>query len=222
MPRGHFAKDLTGQRFGLLVVVEKAESRVTSGGHKKSRFICKCDCGRVVAVDGQSLLSGNSKSCGCRKKSILPEINKTHGGTHERLYRIWSSMKTRCFNPHSRGYKWYGARGITVCKEWIDFANFRSWAKLNGYDESAEKWDCTLDRIDVNKGYSPDNCRFVEMKKQQNNRRSNTLVTMQGKTQTLQQWCEELGIKPSTACMRFTKYGMTIQEALTIPVKTRR
>lgn len=104
----------------------------------------------------------------------------------------------------------------------MDYENFREWALKNGYDSLAQRDRCTLDRIDVNKGYSPENCRFVDIKEQQNNRRSNTMVTMRGKTQTLQQWCEELGMKPSTVCMRFTKYGMTIQEALTTPVKTRR
>ena len=222
MPRGHFAKDLAGTRFGMLTVISKLESRVTTGGHKKSMYLCRCDCGNVVKVCGNSLSSGNTISCGCKRRSAIAKINTTHGGTNERLYHVWSSMKTRCFNPNSREYKWYGARGITVCDEWLDFESFRSWAKLNGYNETAQKWDCTLDRIDVNKGYTPENCRFVGAKTQQNNRRSNTMVTLYGRTQTLQQWCEELGIKPSTVCMRFTKYGMRIQDALTTPVKARR
>lgn len=104
----------------------------------------------------------------------------------------------------------------------MDYENFREWALKNGYDSLAQRGRCTLDRIDVNKGYSPENCRFVDIKEQQNNRRSNTMVTMRGKTQTLQQWCDELGIKASTVCMRYKRDGMTVEEALTTPVKARR
>ena len=222
MPRGHFSKDLTGEKFGMLTVLETADSRVTRGGKKKSRYVCKCDCGTVVTVDGNSLTQGRTKSCGCRRRRNLPERNTTHGGSNDRLYKVWSSIKTRCYNSHCREYKWYGARGIKLCDEWMDYAAFRDWALSNGYDEAASKWSCTIDRIDVNGNYEPSNCRFITMKGQQNNRRSNTMVTLYGRTQTLQQWCEELGMKHSTVCMRFTKYGMTIEEALTTPVKARR
>ena len=222
MPRGHFAKDLTGEKFGMLTVLGTADSRVTRGGKKKSRYVCKCDCGNVVTVDGNSLTQGRTKSCGCRRGRNLPERNTTHGGSNDRLYKVWSSIKTRCYNSHCRAYKWYGARGIKLCDEWMDYAAFRDWALSNGYDEAASKWSCTIDRIDVNGNYEPSNCRFITMKGQQNNRRSNTMVTLYGRTQTLQQWCEELGMKTSTVCMRFTNYGMTIEEALTTPVKARR
>lgn len=163
-------KDLTGQRFGRLVVVERAGSDTKGNAMWK----CQCDCGEVRVVNSRNLLSGNSKSCGCLKTDQVVLRNIIHGKRKSRLYPIWKAMNERCRNPNVHNYHRYGGRGITVCEEWkTDFQAFYSWAMANGYDENAPVGKCTIDRIDNDKGYSPDNCRWVDTKTQNNNKSNN-------------------------------------------------
>lgn len=116
-----------------------------------------------------------------------------HGKSNTRLYRIWSNMKDRCYNPNCRNYKHYGGRGIVMCDEWRhDFSAFYEWSMATGYDETAPRGQFTIERNDNNGPYSPDNCRWATIKEQENNKRSNRLVTINGVTKTLSQWCEEL------------------------------
>jgi hypothetical protein len=121
-------------------------------------------------------------------------------------------MKGRCFNPHNPAFADYGGRGITVCEEWLVFDNFRNWAVSNGYQENAEKWHCTLDRIDVNKGYSPDNCRWVNMKTQGRNKRNNVTVDYDGRKCTLSELAEITGVKYQTLYARLTRQGKSRNE----------
>ena len=203
-------KDLTGQRFGRLLVVAPTNKRTKN---RRVIFECVCDCGNTCYAVGQSLLSGAKQSCGCLQKELASNGNKTHGQTHSRLYGIWSGMKTRCNNENEKIYKRYGALGVTVCEEWNRFEPFYKWAMNNGYT------DClTLDRKDNNKGYSPDNCRWVTMKEQENNRRNNRLLTYNGETKTISQWANDTGIKYTTLYRRITN-GWTAESALTTPVK---
>jgi len=161
--------DLTGQRFGRLVVLERA--RAARHG-ESAKWLCHCDCGKEKIVSGKLLRRGDTRSCGCLHSEELREMSITHGLSKTRLYCVWSSMKDRCYRPACKSYPNYGGRGITVCPEWLhDFAAFRDWAMSHGYDESVPCGTCTLDRIDNDKGYSPENCRFVSMKVQNNNRR---------------------------------------------------
>lgn len=158
--------DLTGQRFGWLTVIERTGS---IRGH--SVWLCRCDCGKETVATSDNLKSGHVQSCGCLKRDttrkIRTELNTIHGGRKTRLYRIWDGMKARCTRPSHKSYKNYGSRGITICAEWLnDFGAFQKWALAHGYQD-----DLTIDRIDNDKGYSPDNCRWVTMADQSRNKR---------------------------------------------------
>lgn len=155
--------DKTGRRYGRLVVVEYVY---------KGKWLCKCDCGNETVVPSVNLANGHTKSCGCLNRDVSIAINTKHGGKGTRLYAVWKSMKSRCYNKNERAYSLYGGRGILVCDEWLDdFATFRNWAMENGYDPNAPRGKCTIDRINVNGNYEPSNCRFVDMKTQARNRR---------------------------------------------------
>lgn len=197
-------KDLTGQRFGRLTVIE----RVGTTKARNAIWLCKCDCGNETKVNGGNLTSNSIKSCGCLRQEQL----KTHGLSYSNLYPIWISMKDRCFNPNNKEYHCYGGRGISICDEWKNnFENFYTWAKDNGYDENAKYGECTIDRIDVNGNYEPSNCRWITMKEQQRNRRDNHLLTYDSETRCVSEWAEILGVNYGTFKSRIKNW--TIEKA---------
>lgn len=200
--------DLSGQRFGRLTVFERAENK-----GKQTAWLCKCDCGKIVAVMGWNLRTGNTKSCGCWRDEKVPQVNKElntrHGESHTKLHKAWCNMRYRCFNAKCKFYDIYGGRGITICDEWSNYEAFRDWSLANGFAEGL-----SLDRIDVNGDYCPENCRWVSEKVQQNNKRDNNYLTFNGATHTIQEWADITGIGWSTIKERL-KNGWTVDEALT-------
>lgn len=205
-------KDIAGMRFGKWTVIQLA------GKNKYGAYMwtCRCDCGVVRDVQGSTLRRGNSTSCGCDRSCHNPG-NRIHGGKKERLYGVWHGMRDRCENPHGKYYQRYGARGITVCSEWNDYSIFRDWALQNGYDPSLQKYECTLDRIDNNLGYYPENCRWTNQREQSNNRASNHLLTYNGETHTISEWSHITGLNKHTIRQRVGRLGWEVGRALTEP-----
>lgn len=185
----------------------KDDDKHSTSKHK--RVICKCCCGTIKSVLLENLITGKSKSCGCKKYKYK---NK-----NKRLYNIWKGIKVRCLCKTNNRYKYYGGRGIKICDEWKnDFISFQEWSINNGYKDNL-----TIDRIDVNGNYEPNNCRWVNNIIQSNNCRTNIYFTLNGNTQTLKQWCREYNIDYRMVYYRVT-HGWTLKEALSIPCRERR
>ena len=154
--------------FGRLKVIRE-------NGRTKDRHIlweCQCKCGNKVNVSSSELVTGHTKSCGCLQKDIISSMRYKHGDRDSRLYSVWKTMKKRCENKNCKSYKWYGAKGVSVCEEWQDYTKFKKWAIENGYNENAPKGECTIDRIDPFGNYEPSNCRWVSMAEQAKNKRN--------------------------------------------------
>lgn len=202
-----FADEIIGQKFGMLTVLDFIPKEKRDNPRKN--ILCRCDCGNVIAVRKDLILSGRRKSCGCYQQQISKDgITKKHGLYKERIYWVYCKIKSRCYNKNCREYDNYGGRGIKICDEWLySVEKFAEWSYANGYDKDAPKGQCTIDRIDVNKDYSPDNCRWITNKKQQNNRRDNRLFEYDGEVHTIAEWSEILNIKYSTLNAGLVRYN---------------
>ena len=201
--------DITGKRYGHVVVISRH-------GRKYGRiaWLCKCDCDNELIATTDELRRGYVVSCGCQRAKTMHDISYKHGMTGTRLFKIWSCMKQRCLNPNYNQFYLYGGRGITICSEWEnDFPAFAEWAKNNGYNDTL-----TIDRIDCNKGYCPDNCRWVTYKSQANNKRNNRKLTYKNETHTISEWAEIKGISYSCLKSRI-KLGWDVEDALEKPVR---
>lgn len=183
--------DISGKQFGYWAVLSRDNS-CKSRNH--SKWICKCRCGTVRSVIKETLVTGRSKSCGC----YVPNrkgINKKHGMSTSRIYRIYAGMLARCRAKKGDMYRLYVSRGITVCDEWEhSFDSFREWALKNGYSDSL-----TIDRINNDLGYSPDNCRWVTMDVQQSNKTTNIYVMYNNEKWCLRTLCKKIGYPYSSA-----------------------
>lgn len=198
-----------GERYGKLTIIKRLDSE------KGQRFLCKCDCGKYTRSLYSDLTRKDhpTRSCGCIRKNGIT----CHNGKQFRIYRIYSAMKKRVFNPHHKQYKDYGGRGITICDEWLGdngFVNFRNWSFSNGYDDTL-----TIDRIDNDGNYEPNNCRWITRKEQNNNRRNTKHVTYNGETKTLTEWANIFNIDSINLYNRIFAKGWDIERALLTPVK---
>ena len=190
-------QNLQGQRFGKLVAIEFIEINK----NKKSVWRFKCDCGNEKNIIVSNVKNGRTSSCGCEHKKQLSNRVKKHGYCGAKLYTIWIDMKDRCFNPNNTSYSNYGGRNIKVCNEWKhDFKTFKEWAFKNGYKEGL-----SIERINNNKDYSPNNCKFISFLDQNKNKRSNKYVTIDGETKTISEWSRVVGINRNTISRRISK-----------------
>lgn len=199
-------KDLVGQKFGRWTVVSFAERR-----KKCSYWNCVCECGKEKIVSHGNFKKGISKSCGCFKKENPG--SKTHGLTRTAEYQTWLGFKKRCNNPKNKGYKNYGGRGIIVCDRWLH--SFENFFEDMGYRPSPKH---SLDRIENNKGYYKENCRWATRKEQNNNQRSNVKITFKNTTLNIAQWADTLNINASTIRARIRK-GWGLEKAVSHPVR---
>lgn len=203
-------EDLAGRRFGKLVAVSR-EMRVMPSGKSLGGWICRCDCGTEKWVPSTSLKSGHSRSCGCWRQQL-----PNYGVSKDPLYPTWDAMRGRITKPSHVDYPNYGGRGLTIEPEWVeDFFAFRGWILEHiGPKPSATH---TLDRIENSTGYLKGNLRWATPVEQQNNRRGNRMVTKDGETLTLKQWCVRLGLQYQTVKSRLNVGAWPIEQALTIP-----
>lgn len=197
---GKCTNDLTGLRFGRLLVL-KEDARFVSkskSAYSKKQYLCKCDCGKEVSVLEALLLNGHTTSCGCFHKEKLSQRMKSHGESGTRLYSIWSGIKDRCFNKNDDSFFRYGGRGITLCEDWLIFENFSKWAKNNGYSDKL-----TIERKDVNSGYCPQNCCWIPIEEQAKNRRNTCRIQIGNEFDSLSSWCKRLKIPYSWKKRKF-------------------
>lgn len=205
---GTHKKEYIGQRYGRLVVLEELKTTRKNGVNTRW-FKCKCDCGNIVNVR-QSNLVTETRSCGCYKRDSARERQTIHGMNGTRVWNIYYQMKQRCYNTNHTEYHNYGGRGITICDEWLDendgAKRFFEWASANGYKDNL-----TIDRVDNNRGYSPDNCRWVTRYEQSRNRRTNVIVEYKGQQMILKDFSKLTGVNRNTAS-KMLKQGKSVDE----------
>ena len=197
--------DLTNEKFERLLVVKRAGSNK----YGRARWKCVCDCGNVLDVDSRSLISGNTKSCGCLKNEAISTRNKKHGYSKTHIYFVWQKMIERCNKKSDKSYHNYGGRGISVCKEWEDsFIAF-----LDDMGETYKE-GLTIERIDNSKGYSKDNCKWVSHKEQARNTRRNRHIKV-----LITDACRLINVPISTVYSMSNKKNISLQEAFNIYYK---
>lgn len=206
--------EMIGKKFGRLTVI--SFDPIKTKDKDVPYYWCECSCNNktIKSIDKYSLIRNKTTSCGCYNKEIHHKL-MTHGDSKTKLYDLWTNMKQRCLNPKNPEYKNYGARGITIYQNWINsFEEFKEFALLNNYVES----ETTIDRIDNNKGYYPDNVRFVSNYINQNNRRTNHVINYNGENHNLGEWAKILDINESTLSTRIDTLKWSIEEAFNTPV----
>jgi hypothetical protein len=209
-------QDIIGRRFGRLVAIE-IDPLSPRGENLCIRWRCQCDCGQETVVLSAKLRNGHTKSCGCLfREALRRPKRKTHGDSGNPLYAVWRSMLARTRRQTHKDFPRYGGRGIAVCAAWKAYQSFRDWALSNGYAAGL-----SLDRIDNDGGYNPDNCRWATAKTQGRNRSNNRIVTYRGKTACLSEHAEDAGLSYLIVCQRLQVCGWSIERTLETPILSR-
>lgn len=209
--------DITGQKFGNLTAIRRANSKRQNCGKLVTYWECICDCGNKKIVRRDQLMDGTIKSCGCLKRKYKYNC--------PRLYTIWRHMIERCTYAKNSNYKNYGGRGIKVCEEWSSKRNgfdcFYEWAIKNGYNPNANFQECTLDRINNNGNYEPSNCRWVTNYIQSRNKNNNVYIKYNGENKIMADWAKQYNIKPNIFRYRYIN-GWSFEKIVNTPVKKRK
>ncbi len=203
--RGRKRIEMGGQRSGRLVVVRPSHQDTNNN---RWFWICLCDCGAETIVNGYSLRSCVTRSCGCIRAEQIGRLRRTHGQSETVEYKTWRQMRGRCNNPRSKDYSFYGGRGISVCSEWSD--SFKAFYRDMGPRPSAQH---TIDRIDNDGNYEPGNCRWATRKQQSRNTRYNRRITFRGITLCTAEWAEKTGITPGMLRDRLDR-GWAVERVL--------
>lgn len=196
-----------GDRIGKLTLLKPMKAGEAKKAHS---WLCRCDCGEEIIV----ITSNLRRQTKCKRCAVKEKMK--HGMSETPLYAVWEHMKRRCLCQSEKCYKDYGARGITVCDEWLDFEPFMEWSLESGYSPAL-----TLDRIDNNKGYSPENCRWADKKTQANNRRNTICITANGITLPCAEWARRTGIPKNTLRARYVVMGWSGDRTVNTPVARR-
>lgn len=208
--KSHNFIDISGQKFNKLTAMY-FEKR----GNRAAVWVCSCECGGSAKVASYALRTGSTKSCGCYLREMSSDLHTKHGLSAHPLYFRLNRMITRCSNPKNPNYKHYGAKGVTVCREWRENPTlFIEWCLANGYAEGLE-----IDRIDVTGNYEPSNCRFITPKENKRNKRYHFTIEYKGTTYHAWEIESVFGLKAKTVKARIYDYGMTPEEALTKPLR---
>lgn len=201
--------DLTNQKLGRLTVIKRVDQKTPI------RWLCQCECGNFKEVYATHLRSGNTRSCGCLAREIAVKMGHQrdigkrsfkHGDFGTKLYGIWAGMKRRCYNRNTKYYADYGGRGIKVCEEWKEYINFKQWAVSAGYKEGL-----TIERINVDFDYSPDNCKWISIHEQNLNKRNSVRIEYQGKIYSMKEIAAITGLKERTIKGRYER-GWTTEK----------
>lgn len=200
-----------GDRFGRLTIIKEMSQK-----NKPRRFLCECECGNQKVVSLSKLRTGNTKSCGCLQKEVRESfLTITHGQSNTRIYNIWAGMKDRCLSSNNPTFKHYGGRGIKICDAWLNFEPFYKWALQNGYHDNL-----SIERINNNGNYEPNNCEWATQKKQSNNTRRSKFIEFNGQKKTIKEWAEHLDIKYLLLYKRLSR-GWSIEKAFYTPSRSK-
>lgn len=207
--------NMIGQRFGRLIVVKQVEDYISPGNQRQARLQVLCDCGVNIEVGRQNLVRGDTRSCGCFRRETTSQRGFKHGATGTIEYRTWERIRNRCANANHADYPRYGGRGIVVCARWGEFSRFFTDMGLRPGPEYS------IDRIDNDGEYAPENCRWATAKQQARNKSNNSRITWDGEDKTFAEWAETLGIEYDTLHARIKKLGWSAVRAFTTPVRSR-
>lgn len=208
-----------GMRIGRLTLIKKI--RIPNGRYTRGGWLCKCDCGNYLKTRTDALGKA-TVSCGCYNKEYNQasganklhqkyiESDSQHESRYHKLYDTWQHIKARCYRKTDQSYKDYGGRGIKMCSEWKNnYDSFKQWSLLHGFHNASNPHDMTIDRVNVNGNYEPQNCRWVDMKVQANNKRNNRLIPFEGSLHTASEIAAKYDLHPQTVYYRYMRYGWT-------------